>query len=104
MVERGYTTAVEVVGMSLNIKNRDVERLLDELVQLTGETKTEAIRASLDERRQRLALQRIAPRNEARLLAFLEDEIWPGVPPELLGTTLTKAEEEAILGYGEDGL
>lgn len=90
--------------MSLNIKNPDVERLLDELVQLTGETKTEAIRKALDERRRRVALQTIAPRNEARLLAFLEEEVWPAVPPELLGTTLTKAEEEAILGYGDDGL
>jgi antitoxin VapB len=90
--------------MSLNIKNPDVERLLDELVQLTGETKTEAIRKALDERHQRLALQAIAPRNETRLLAFLEEEIWPIVPPELLGKTLTKEEEAAILGYGDDGL
>lgn len=90
--------------MSLNIKNPDVERLIDELVQLTGETKTEAIRKALDERRQRLALQAIAPHNEARLLAFLEEEIWPAVPPDYLGTSLSKEEEEAILGYGDDGL
>ena len=90
--------------MSLNVKNPDVERLLDELVELTGGTKTEAIRKALDERRQRLALQMITPRNEARLLAFLEEEVWPAVPPELLGTRLTKEEEEAILGYGADGL
>lgn len=90
--------------MSLNIKNADVERLIDDIVQFTGESKTEAVRKALDERRQRLALQAVMPRNEARLLAFLEDEIWPQVPPELLGTRLSKAEEEAILGYGEDGV
>jgi hypothetical protein len=38
------------------------------------------------------------------LLAFLQDEIWPQIPKELLGTRLTKAEEEEILGFGEDGV
>jgi antitoxin VapB len=90
--------------MSLNIKNQDVERLLDEIVQMTGESKTEAIRKALDERRQRLVLHTVTPRSEARLLAFLEDEIWPQVPPELLGKPITKEEEEAILGYGELGV
>ena len=86
--------------MSLNIKNRDVESLLDEVVRLTGESKTEAIRKALDERRRRLLAQTVTPRNEARLLAFLEDEIWSQIPLELLGQPLTKEEEEAILGYG----
>ena len=48
MVESAYTLAIRGSDMSLNIKNPDVERLLDELVQLTGETKTEAIRKALD--------------------------------------------------------
>jgi len=85
--------------MALNIKNQDVERLVDEIVDMTGESKTEAIRKALDERRQRLVLHATAPRSEARLLAFLEDEIWPQVPPELLGKPIAKEEEEAILGY-----
>ncbi len=90
--------------MSLNIKNPDVERLVDELVRLTGESKTEAIRKALDERHLRLALQGMMPRSEARLLAFLEDEIWPHVPPDVLGRRISKAEEEAILGYAEHGV
>lgn len=90
--------------MSLNIKSRDVEILLDEVVRLTGESKTEAIRKALDERRQRLYAQTVTPRSEARLLAFLEDEIWSQIPPELMGQPLTKEEEEAILGYGEAGV
>ncbi len=90
--------------MSLNIKNPEVERLLDDIVGMTGESKTEAIRKALDERRQRLVLHAVAPRSEARLLAFLEDEIWPQIPPELLGKPITKEEEEAILGYGELGV
>lgn len=39
--------------MAVNIKNERVERLLDEVAALTGETKTEAIRRSLEERRDR---------------------------------------------------
>lgn len=42
--------------MAVNIKNKDVENLLNEVVQLTGESKTEAIRKVLEERRKRLAL------------------------------------------------
>jgi antitoxin VapB len=90
--------------MSLNIKNSDVESLVEEIVRLTGESKTEAIRKALDERRRRLLAQTVTPRSEARLLAFLEDEIWSQIPPELLGRPLTKEEEEAILGYGDAGV
>ena len=39
-----------------------------------------------------------------RLWRFLvEEEIWPMFPPEVRGTTITKAEREGILGYGPDG-
>ena len=38
-----------------------------------------------------------------RLWRLLEEEIWPTIPPEVRGTTITKAEEEEILGYGPDG-
>lgn len=90
--------------MSLNIKNPDVESLVDEIVRITGESKTEAIRKALDERRRRLVAQSITPRSEARLLAFLEEEIWSQIPLELLGKPITKEEEEAILGYSEAGV
>lgn len=90
--------------MALNIKNSEVEHLVDEIVRLTGESKTEAIRKALDERRRRLLAQTVTPRNEARLLAFLEDEIWAQIPDELMGQSLTKEEEAAILGYGEAGV
>jgi antitoxin VapB len=90
--------------MAVNIKNEDVEALLDEVVRITGESKTEAIRKALDERHQRLILHAVAPRDEARLLAFLEDEVWSQIPPEFLSKPLSKEEEEAILGYGDWGV
>ncbi len=89
--------------MALNIKNPHVEALADEVARLTGETKTEAIRKALEERRARLAL-RIVDKDRARsLLAFLEREVWPSVPADELGRTLTKEEEEEVLGFGREG-
>lgn len=90
--------------MAVNIKNEDVERLLDEVVKITGETKTEAVRKALEERQQRLALRAGARADEVRLFTFLQDEVWPQIPADQLGTRLSKQEEEKILGYGEIGV
>jgi antitoxin VapB len=86
--------------MTLIIKNQDVENLLKNIVKLTGETKTEAIRKALEERHRQLSNRSLTPNDEERLLTFLENEIWSQIPAELLGTSLTKANEENILGYG----
>jgi prevent-host-death family protein len=40
----------------------------------------------------------------ARLTRFLEQELWPLVPEAERGRTLTRAEEDAILGYGAGGV
>ena len=90
--------------MALNIKNQEVERLVNEVVAVTGESKTEAIRLALAERRARLR-QRVDPaaRSERRR-RFLEREIWDKVPDDQKGRAPTKAEREAILGMGEEGL
>lgn len=89
--------------MTLNIKNTDVEKLINDVVQLTGESKTEAVRRALVERYERLSLRFGTQPNNGRLLTFLQKEVWPQIPTELRGTKLTKAEEEAILGYGDTG-
>ena len=90
--------------MALNIKNQDVEKLLEEVVQMTGETKTEAVRKALAERHRRLKLRSLTPRSDIRLLTFLEDEVWPRIPADQLGKRLSKEEKEAILGLGEFGV
>jgi antitoxin VapB len=90
--------------MALNIKNHDVENLLDEVVSMTGESKTEAVRKALDERRQRLALRYGTQQDDIRLQSFLSDEVWPQVPDAQRGVRLTKTEEESILGYGVEGV
>ena len=89
--------------MAVNIKNERVERLLDQVAALTGETKTEAIRRALEERRDRLTRYPAQATPGDRLRRVLEREIWPTIPAQQLGRRLTKAEEEAILGYGADG-
>jgi antitoxin VapB len=43
--------------MGLNIKNKDVEELARQVAEATGESKTEAIRRALMERRDRLGLK-----------------------------------------------
>ncbi len=90
--------------MAVNIKNERVERLLDEVAAMTGESKTEAIRRALEERRDRLARQTGAGHPAERLRRLLEQEVWPTIPETVRGTSLSKADEERILGYGSDGV
>lgn len=95
---------VYAVNVALNIKNDEVERLAAEIAHMTGETKTEAIRRALAERRQRLAY-RISPGDRpAHALRFLEREVWPRIPEDQLGRHLSRSEEDEILGYGPEGL
>ena len=89
--------------MALNIKNPEVERLASELAALTGESKTEAVRRALEERKARVSQKSARPPRE-RWLVFLEEEVWPGVPAEELGRRLSREEEDALLGYGPQGL
>ncbi len=89
--------------MALNIKNQEVERLAREVAEMTGETKTEAIRRALAERLERLGAGE-GERPAARLHRFLEHELWPVVPEGERGRRLTAAEEDEILGYGAEGV
>lgn len=90
--------------MGLNIKNPQVEALAAEVAALTGESKTEAIRLALLERRARLR-NRISPTRQAgRLTRFLEREVWARVPAQQLGHMPDRAERERILGYGTEGV
>lgn len=89
--------------MALNLKNSAVERLAAEVARLTGESKTEAIRRALEERRQRLKTPSIDERR-ARVLRLLEKKIWPMLPAGERGRRPTQAEEDEILGFGPDGV
>jgi len=90
--------------MALNIKNPEVERLVEEVAAMTGESKTEAVRRALDERRVRLSYRIDSESRATRLTRFLESEVWPTVPDAERGRCLTKVAEENLLGYGPDGV
>ncbi len=82
--------------MALNIRNPEAERLADELAELTGETKTEAVRKALEERLARLRRER-----KVRRLADELEEIamhCSSLP------VLDNRREEEILGYDRDGV
>jgi antitoxin VapB len=89
--------------MGLNIKNMEVEQLATEVAQLTHETKTEAIRRALLERRARLQAHAGKPAGRSSLRVHLEQNVWPLMPPAELGRVLSREEEDQILGYGAEG-
>jgi len=88
----------------MNIKNDEVDRLAEELANITGESKTVVILRALEERRERVGTRASRGRRMAQALDFLEREIWPTVPPKLLGRRVTKKEREQILGYRRSGV
>lgn len=89
--------------MALNLKNPEVERLAAEVARLTGESKTEAIRRSLEERRLRLKGAPVSERRR-RVLRFLERKVWSTIPKNQLGRRLTREEEDQLLGFGPAGV
>ena len=86
--------------MALNIKNPEVERLAVELASITGETKTEAIRKALEERKNRLIFQVIRRKRGESFLRFLEAEVWSKIPP---GRRPTAEERDEVLGAAGGG-
>jgi antitoxin VapB len=88
--------------MALNLKNAEVERLAAEVAQLAGESKTEAVRRALLERRQRL-VYRLGSDRAGRIRRVLEEEVWPLVPDHERGRRLSSEEEDQVLGYSESG-
>ena len=90
--------------MALNIKNAEVERLASEVARLAKESKTEAIRKALQDRKMRLIVRTDKTEDRAaRLKEYMEREVWPKIPAELRGKKMSKHEREQILGIGPDG-
>jgi antitoxin VapB len=90
--------------MALNIKDSETEQLATDVASLAGESKTAAIRQALRERRQRLLLARDGRGRGDRMVNVLETRLWPKLAAGVRGTPVTRAEREAILGYGPEGV
>jgi len=84
--------------MPLNIKDPETERLAREVAELTGESKTGAIRTALRERRARLAMGAGQDDRTRALRVWLESELWPSLPAGVRGHAPTQAEQDAVLG------
>jgi len=82
--------------MPLSIKNEATERLVREVARETGESLTEAIQKSLEERLQRLK----APRRERLLHSQIHDILRRVDALPLLDSR----PEEEILGYDRQGM
>jgi antitoxin VapB len=92
--------------MALNIKDPETEKLAGEVAEMTGDSKTGAVREALRERRDRLGTARRPKALEkyGSMQEWLENEIWPHIPPEELDQPpMTKSEVEEILGFGPEG-
>jgi hypothetical protein len=70
---------------------------------MADETKTEAVRRALAERRDRLRLTGGGRGRAEHFRRYLAAEIWRHAPAGQLGRRLTPEEEEEILGLGPEG-
>lgn len=68
---------------------------------MEDETETRVVVVALSEHHERLEASR---RRAERIRVFLEEEAWPQMPDGERGKALSKAEREAILGYGPEGV
>ena len=70
---------------------------------MTGETKTEAIRVALQERKSRLRIA--GGKNDTHnLLDILERDIWSKIPEHLKGQGIAYLPVDELLGFGADGV
>lgn len=90
--------------MALNIKDPQTEALAAEVAALANETKTQAVRTALQERKERLQARQRRQARALRIDRFLEGEAWPQIPEAVLGRPVPRAEREMILGYGPEGV
>lgn len=83
--------------MALSLKDPETDRLAREVAKLTGETLTEAVRASLSERLRRERVKRSRPANlvdELETIARRGDAL----------PVLDHRTADEIIGYDENGL
>jgi antitoxin VapB len=82
----------------------EIEELAAQVAELAGESRVEAIHRALMERLERLQSDADTRERLRRAMEFLQHEVWPLVPEDQLGRSLTREEEDELLGYTGDGV
>lgn len=90
--------------MDLHIEDTETKKLAAEVAEMTGTTKTDAVREALREKKERLELQSSRKGRPRSMQEWLEKEVWPRIPEEERGKPLTKKEVEDMLGFGPEGV
>jgi len=90
--------------MALNIKNPEVVQLTTEVAQTGGRNQDGSHPPGANRAQGPSPIEGGRLNRKESLLQFLEREVWPHVPPGELGRTLTREEEDDILGFGPDGV
>ena len=90
--------------MDFHIEDTETEKLAAEVAEMTGGTKTEAVREALREKKRRLEMRSGRQERPRNMQEWLENEIWPRIPEGERGKSLTKKEVEDMLGFGPEGV
>lgn len=85
------------------MKNDEVERLAADVAAMAHESKTEAIRRALLERKTSLS-SRPGSQTRSERAASIVEMFRASAPAEILGKRLSRAEEAEILGFGPGGV
>lgn len=89
--------------MALSLKNAEVEELAANVAAMANESKTEAIRLALQERKNRLCAK-FGTQTRSERAASIIQMFRDSAPPEILGKRLSRAEEDELLGFGTRGV
>ena len=89
--------------MALNLKNPEVDALATEVAVLAKESKTEAVRQALFERKARLIAVYVPQKRSERAASILR-EFRATLSDAVRGKRLSREEEDDILGFGPGGV
>lgn len=90
--------------MALNLKNPEVDTLATEVALLAKESKTEAVRQSLLERKARLMAAVSVQQKRSERAASILREFRANLSDAVKGKRLSREEEDDILGFGPGGV
>ena len=89
--------------MALNLKSPEVDALATEVAVLARESKTEAVRQALLERKARLIAVYVPQKRSERAASILR-EFRATLSDAVRGKRLSREEEDDILGFGPGGV